>query len=66
MKRILKILSVIWLVTVTPLFGVFPLWCLVNKGARSGIVCHLEMAILDDVWVAFIPRTDWAWMSGHL
>jgi hypothetical protein len=59
MNRILlKVLAVLWVVIVAPLFGVLPLFCLLPSTSKS--VCHLEMALLWDVSELFgadpLPR----------
>lgn len=52
---LLRIFCVLWLVIITPLFGVLPLWCILNHRARGGPICHLEMAVLDDAWAILYP-----------
>jgi hypothetical protein len=54
MKRILsKVVAAIWLVIVTPLFGILPLFCLLPFTGITKPLCHLEMAILWEVIILF-------------
>ena len=53
----LKVLCVFWLVAVTPLFGLIPLWCIVAGGTRTRDLCGLERAFLPDIWLLFFPDT---------
>jgi hypothetical protein len=55
MQAWLKVLSVFWLAVVTPLFGILPLWCILNPGARSGALCNIERAFLLSVWTLIFP-----------
>ena len=50
----LKVLCIFWLVAVTPLFALIPLWCIVT-GCGSCFLCRLELAFLRDVWSLFFP-----------
>ncbi len=52
---LIRAMAVVWLVTITPLFALLPLWCILNRRDRSGPICHLEMAVLDDVWATLYP-----------
>lgn len=52
-KTWLKIACLVWLLLVTPLFGLIPLFCLVNTGAKGGFLCRLEGALLADLWTSF-------------
>lgn len=50
MKRMLvKILAVLWLLIVTPLFGILPLLCLLPFRVISKPACNLEMTFLWEV-----------------
>jgi hypothetical protein len=51
----LKVLCAFWLIAVTPLFGLIPLWCIVT-GDGSSTLCRLELAFLLSVWVLFFPH----------
>ena len=56
-KPWLKVLCIIWLVAVTPFFGIFPLWCILcGEGSRA--LCRLEKAFLMDVWLLFFPDPE--------
>jgi hypothetical protein len=50
----LKVLSVLWLVIITPIFGLIPLWCIACDG--SGAICNIERALLLDVWLLLAPN----------
>jgi hypothetical protein len=76
MKRILlKLLAILWLLVVTPLYGILPLFCLLPfKGVLTSL-CYVEMAFLwllielfggkrpapkmDDDWPLVTPLQLW-------
>jgi hypothetical protein len=62
-KTWLKVLCVFWLVAVTPLFGLIPLWCIVTGGTGTRALCLLEKAFLLDVWLLFFPDPEYLGVS---
>ena len=56
-KSWLKVLCITWLVAVTPLFGIFPLWCILC-GAGNSALCGIERAFLREVWDLFFPDPE--------
>jgi hypothetical protein len=49
----LKVLSVLWLVIITPIFGLIPLWCIGYGG--NGAICNIDRAFLLEVWLLLAP-----------
>ncbi len=67
MKRIvLKVIAVIWLLIVMPLFGLFPLLCLFPS-SLSKPAYHIEMALIGEVLGMFMadpyPELTDVWPS---
>lgn len=68
----LKLASVLWLLLVTPILGVIPLYCMLSSSARGSLLCRLDAALLADIWISFHPNaqlgmdewppiTEWQW-----